>query len=346
MKSILFAFIFLLTSAPVMQSELAWPLAQSVSALRKKVSAGELVRSCMASAQQMTNKITLHTPVTDKTFETTTQVDYLNQKVPKNVGRMLKELKFGKRLLSVEIESTIDSEMSGILIKATIGVRSGNGIYEYVTSWGSSLCNMKQQKQSYTVRVCENVLFFFKECEDQIRYRPRGFTAQELSTTYDFILDMAATELSAKLGLKSNGLRAALGNVNSGEHDNLKQLYSDMHYNFMKLDNISKNDLIASIMDSSDGLLRDTSILSKINSVASVSSTSTFLVVPSNGVFFVITVINRTSDMDIKLRRITTKDKIPVNAFAYTAGAWNIEIRGKLAVPSIDDIVRYLHIDR
>lgn len=307
--------IFLIASSSLVNCQLTRPLAQGIAELKSGVNAGHLVNNCKSRA--FSDHKVLQSQGTGNTFTIPTpdRRDYSGYQISRSAMYTLEVLKFGKKVMLLDLQSTISPRVSAVIVKAAIGTRDSTGKIEYVTGISTTTCQM-------------------------IPKQDRVFNPEELALTYDYILDKSARELSSKLGLGSTSITNMLGGINSSELNNLKKLFSDMQYIFNEADNVPAKDLLNSIKDLANGLLKDTSVLSKIQSVASGASRSSFAVSISSSTMFVIAVNKQASEYGVKVSMISTRTILPSNAFAYSVGQWSIVNRGTAASPSFDVILK------
>jgi hypothetical protein len=256
--------------------------------------------------------------------------------------KALKDLKFGRRAMSLSFENYITGSRSGVIAKALIGYRNGDTVVASV-GVATSTCDMIHQYDVRTYQKCTKILLL-KKCENVSERIPRGFHPNELNNVLSKLQSDATRELynsvSSHTGLKADNLDNSLETLYITESQVLRKFYPEITYDYTDLSDVPPNDMISAVKEASQGQIGDVNILNRIKQVAISVARSSFFFAPNNNLLFVISINKVGANYLIRISSFTVSGRLPGGAFATSVGGWNLERAGNAANPSVNEILK------
>ena len=124
------------------------------------------------------------------------------------------------------------------------------------------------------------------------------------------------------------------------ENAKVKGMFQGARYDYSEIKNVEKAKLAQVIDSSTKRKISDSVTKQKIVQIASSAQKSSFLVVPSNELIFLVRVQVVSNSYLLKVSTIQVKGKkLPVGAFATSVGSWKFEKTGEGATPSVNQII-------
>ena len=256
--------------------------------------------------------------------------------------KAVKDLKFGKKAMSLSFENYITGTRSGVIAKALIGYRNGDSVVASV-GVATSTCDMIQQYDVHNYQKCRKILFW-KKCENASERRPRGFHPNELNDVLAKLQSDATRELydsvSSSTGLKADNLDNSLQTLYIPESQILRRFYPEITYDYTDLSDVPQNIIISALRKASQRQIGDVNILNRINQVATSAARSSIFYAPNNNLLFVISISKVWDKFLIRMSSFTVIGRLPAGAFATSVGGWRLERAGNAANPSVHEILQ------
>ena len=272
----------------------------------------------------------------------TQPITWLKANHERQFFKALKDLKFGRRAMSLSFENYITDTRSGVIAKALIGYRNGDSVVASV-GVATSTCDMIQQYNTRYYQKCRNMVFF-NRCEPATERRPRGFCPIELNSILSKLQSDATRELynsvSLHTGLKADNLDNRLKTLYIPESQVLRRYYPEITYDYTELSDVPQNNIISVLREASQRQIGDVNILNRINQVATSAARSSIFYAPNNNLLFVISISKVGANFLIRMSSFTVNGRLPAGAFATSVGAWRLERVGIPANPSVNEILQ------
>lgn len=255
----------------------------------------------------------------------------------------VRPLKFSQssRLQSLTFQNNVVSYYASVTANGLVAVRNGNTI-QLRQATGSSYSSIPPQYTSQVQRVCKKSLFSTK-CHDEVVQVARGLQHWEIEKITSKMQREAAialkNEIAAKTGLGAIVPLTSLGSLYLQESNQMRQLYTELEYDYSEIANVNNWDLISTIQTATLNLVTDGWIHSRITEIANSAYHSCFLSAPVDNYLFVIGVINQGGVFTVRISTFKISGRLPVGAFATSSGTWNLERYGEGASPSIHQVI-------
>lgn len=260
----------------------------------------------------------------------------------RNLPALLRELKFGRKAVSLTFENHITSGRSGVLAKAFVALRTGDQVSAR-GAMGSATCDMKQQFNTVSYKDCKRILFV-KKCKTKTKQVPRGFQPHELMTVLNHLQYQASKTMydlgKSRTGLSSDAFDMALESLYLTESHALRRFYPEIKYDYTEMDDVPLQELQSAISQASQGQINDQYIYNRINQIVQASARSSFFHVPNASVLYAISVNRMGANFLVRMSSFQVNSRLPAGALAWSTGAWNLERPGQGTSPSSNDLMR------
>lgn len=257
--------------------------------------------------------------------------------------RRIRPLKFGSntKIQSLTFTNSVSSTSASVTANGLYAMRNGNHIQLRQAS-GTASSNVNKQYATQTVRKCRTILFW-TDCWNENVQVERGLQHWELERITTKLQRSAAIAMRDRIksstGLASLLPMSSLGSLYLDESNKLRQLYTQLEYDYSELNNVPLNDLVNAISTAALSQITDSWIRARIQQVATSTYRSCFLVAPTANYFFVFGVTNFSGTFMVKMSTFKVEGRLPVGAFLTSVGTWNFERFGEGASPSLHQIV-------
>lgn len=261
----------------------------------------------------------------------------------------VRPLKYGSntRIQSLTFTNQVSSTSAMVTANGVMAVRNGN-IIQFRQASGSASAPVNKQYRIESVRRCKKIIFW-ETCRNENVSVERGLQHWELERVLSKMQREAAqamrNEIQAKGGFGMAELariqlsRAGLGSLYLDESNALRQLYTQLEYDYSEINNVPMDQLAASIATASMNQISDGYIHARIQQVASSAYRSSFLVAPSENTFFVVAVTNQGDNYLVRFSTFRVEGRVPVGAFVWSVGYWSMERSGEGVYPSIHQLL-------
>lgn len=280
----------------------------------------------------------------DQTAAQVQDIRWLKGVHKRNIPALLKELKFGRKAVSLTFENSISAGRSGVLAKALIAVRNGD-VINARGGVGSATCDMRQQTNTVSYKHCKRFLFI-KKCTTKHKQVPRGFHPNELMTVLNHLQQQAAQTMydlgKAKTGLSDRDydFDNDLQSLYLQESHILRRFYPEIQYDYAEMDDVPLNELRTAIQQASYSQIGDNHVFTRMTQIAGSNARSSFFHVPNSNVLFVISVNKSGANYLVRMSSFRVNGRLPAGAFAWSVGGWNLERGGQGTSPSSQDLMR------
>ena len=272
----------------------------------------------------------------------TQSITWLRTTHKRQFFKALRDLRFGRRAMSLSFENYITDTRSGVIAHALIGYRNGDSVVASV-GVATSTCDMIQQYGTRYVTKCDR-MGFFSRCDLVPERQPKGFSPMDLHNVLSKLQSDATRELynsvSSSTGLKADNLDNSLETLYIAESQVLRKFYPEITYDYIDLSDVPPNDIISALREASRGQIVNGNILTRINQVAISAARSSFFFAPNNNLLFVISINKVGANYLIRLSSFTVNGRLPGGAFATSVGGWRLERPGNAANPSVNEILQ------
>lgn len=264
--------------------------------------------------------------------------DHSSRKLFSNVADLI----YAKKSSSVLYENIIrENGVSAVIAKATVAFRVGDTV-SVRAGLGSSTCSMTQMSRTITVpgrrrMLCDN------RPKEYTKTVPRGFFPHELADVQDSLQYFASNELYEELK-RATGLSSednVLTSIFINEARKLRQWFREIVYEHSDKDDVPFNNIGTAIYLSSFNTMHDTWVGKRLMEVISANKKCSFFICPHPEYIFVVLVNKEGEDYSVHVSSFRTPldRRMPVGAFAWSVGAWNIERPGEGSSPTTHELV-------
>ena len=269
-------------------------------------------------------------------------VNWLGGVHHRTFGSHLKELKFGKRAVSLTFENHITGSQSGVLAKALVATRSGDSV-EARAVYSSVTANMRQQMIMHSWETCEKFLFMKTKCTRHTQQIPRGFNPEELNRVLNFLQFTASNSMhsiaSHRTGLTSSQVDNSLASLYVDESHILRRFYPEIQYDYLEMTAIPHHELSTVIMEACSGQITDGYVFGRIQQVTETYDKSSFFTAPNSNILWVISINKEADGYLVRMSSFRVDGRLPAGAVAVSVGAWSLERAGQGTNPSVTDIL-------